>query len=47
MKRDDVYVPQVIQEFTTKRILVMEWIDGIKITEKQLLENKVLMLKKL
>ena len=31
--RDDVVVPQVIWEHTTKRVLVMEFMDGIKITD--------------
>jgi predicted unusual protein kinase regulating ubiquinone biosynthesis (AarF/ABC1/UbiB family) len=31
--RDDVAVPRIHWEFTTRRVLVMEYIDGIKITD--------------
>jgi ubiquinone biosynthesis protein len=32
-KKDPVYVPDVYHEFTTSRVLTMEYIDGIKATE--------------
>lgn len=31
--RTDIYVPKVYDQFTSKRTIVMEWIDGIKITD--------------
>lgn len=31
--RNDIYVPNIFDQFTSKRTLVLEWIDGIKITE--------------
>ncbi|KAJ6264233.1 hypothetical protein Dda_0376 [Drechslerella dactyloides] len=33
--RDKVYVPKVFPEYTTKRILVAEWIDGVKLWDKE------------
>ena len=30
--RKDLYVPKIYDEFTKERVLVTEWIDGIKIT---------------
>ena len=33
-KRDDIHVPRIHREFTTRRVLVMEFIDGIKITDR-------------
>ena len=33
MNRQDVYVPLVEDELTRERVLVMEWMDGVKITE--------------
>ncbi|TMF13107.1 MAG: AarF/ABC1/UbiB kinase family protein [Chloroflexi bacterium] len=30
--RDDVVIPEIVEEHTSKRILTMEYIDGIKIT---------------
>eukprot|EP00611_Tribonema_gayanum_P021307 TRINITY_DN4064_c0_g1_i4.p1 TRINITY_DN4064_c0_g1~~TRINITY_DN4064_c0_g1_i4.p1 ORF type:complete len:723 (+),score=280.48 TRINITY_DN4064_c0_g1_i4:457-2625(+) len=29
----DVYVPAVYHEFTTRRLLITEWIDGVKLTQ--------------
>jgi len=29
-----MYVPTIFGQFTSKRTLVMEWIDGIKITDE-------------
>jgi ubiquinone biosynthesis protein len=31
--RDDVLIPEIIPEFTTKRLLVTEFVEGIKITD--------------
>ena len=31
--RDDIYVPRVHGEYTTRRVLVMEFIDGVKISD--------------
>lgn len=31
--RSDIHVPQIYREWTTRRVLVMEFIDGIKITD--------------
>jgi len=36
--RDDIHVPRVHREFTTRRVLVMEFIDGIKITDRPALD---------
>ncbi|KAK6353284.1 hypothetical protein TWF696_005258 [Orbilia brochopaga] len=33
--RDKVYIPKVFPDFTTKRILVAEWIDGVKLWDKE------------
>jgi predicted unusual protein kinase regulating ubiquinone biosynthesis (AarF/ABC1/UbiB family) len=40
MFEDDqtVFIPRVYEEFTTKRVLVLEWIDGIKINDYAALE---------
>jgi aarF domain-containing kinase len=32
-KSERVYIPRVFDEFTTKRLLVMEWIDGTKLLD--------------
>jgi ubiquinone biosynthesis protein len=37
--RPDVVVPRVYREFTTRRLLVMELIDGIKVTDLEALER--------
>jgi predicted unusual protein kinase regulating ubiquinone biosynthesis (AarF/ABC1/UbiB family) len=37
--RDDVLVPTVVPELSTERLLVMEFIDGIKITDRAALEQ--------
>jgi len=42
-----LYVPRIEDEFTTKRILVMEYIDGIPITDVKELKDYNLNLKKL
>ena len=35
MFQDDpnIYIPAVYEEYTTRRVLVLEWIDGIKIND--------------
>jgi len=33
-----IYIPKVYDEYTTRRVLVLEWIDGIKINEYAALE---------
>jgi predicted unusual protein kinase regulating ubiquinone biosynthesis (AarF/ABC1/UbiB family) len=40
MFKDDetIYIPEVYEEYTTRRILVLEWIDGIKINDYAELE---------
>ena len=40
MFQDDptIYIPKVYDEYTTRRVLVLEWIDGIKINEYAALE---------
>src|SRR6266571_2996810 len=37
--RDDVLVPAVVPDLCTERLLVMEYIDGIKITDREALEQ--------
>ncbi|KAF3941486.1 hypothetical protein ABW19_dt0210393 [Dactylella cylindrospora] len=32
--RDKVYIPKIFKEYSNKRILVMEWIDGVKLWDK-------------
>jgi len=41
MFKDDqtIYIPEVYDEYTTRRILVLEWIDGIKINDYTSLED--------
>jgi predicted unusual protein kinase regulating ubiquinone biosynthesis (AarF/ABC1/UbiB family) len=40
MFQDDpnIYIPAVYEEYTTRRVLVLEWIDGIKINDYSALE---------
>ena len=40
MFKDDetIYIPEVYEEYTTRRLLVLEWIDGIKINDYTALE---------
>ncbi|WP_236634841.1 ABC1 kinase family protein [Alteribacter lacisalsi] len=35
--RDDVLIPGVHEELSTSRILVMDWLDGVKLTDEQAL----------
>ena len=37
--RDDVLVPEVIGELTTERLLVMEYVEGVKVTDAEALER--------
>ncbi|KAI8354585.1 ABC1 family-domain-containing protein [Choanephora cucurbitarum] len=38
--KDKVYVPKVYHEYSSKRVLVCEWVDGIQLTKKEELEEK-------
>jgi predicted unusual protein kinase regulating ubiquinone biosynthesis (AarF/ABC1/UbiB family) len=40
MFKDDltIYVPTIYDQYTTKRVLIMEWIDGIKINDYEALD---------
>ncbi|KAF3930783.1 hypothetical protein ABW20_dc0104302 [Dactylellina cionopaga] len=33
--RNKVYIPKIFQEYSTERILVAEWIDGVKLWDKE------------
>ena len=44
---DLLYVPKIFDEYTTKKILVMEYIDGIPVTDVNQMTQKGLDLKKL
>ncbi|EWC44143.1 hypothetical protein DRE_07200 [Drechslerella stenobrocha 248] len=33
--RDKVYIPIIFRQYTTKRIMVAEWIDGVKLWDKE------------
>jgi predicted unusual protein kinase regulating ubiquinone biosynthesis (AarF/ABC1/UbiB family) len=35
----DIYVPKIYWEYTNRRVLTMEWIDGVKLTETEELRN--------
>ncbi|CAG8535302.1 13420_t:CDS:10 [Funneliformis caledonium] len=39
--RDQVYVPNVFWDFTSSRVLTCEWIDGVKVTDKEGLERHI------
>ncbi|MCL4314693.1 MAG: AarF/ABC1/UbiB kinase family protein [Candidatus Thermoplasmatota archaeon] len=45
--REKVIIPRVIEDLTTKEVLVMEYIDGIKITDRNRLMEKNIDLQKL
>lgn len=38
--KDRIYVPKVYDEYTSKRVLVCEWVDGIKLTDLEALKKK-------
>jgi aarF domain-containing kinase len=42
-----IYVPKVFWEYTTKRVLVMEFIDGIKVSDIQKLKEANLSIKEI
>ncbi len=33
--RDDIIVPKIVWEYSTRRLLVMEYVDGVKITDRE------------
>jgi aarF domain-containing kinase len=35
-----VYIPKVYEEYTSKRVLVCEWVDGIQLTNAEVLQKK-------
>lgn len=37
--KNKVYVPKVYDEYTSKRVLVCEWVDGIQLTNIDALSN--------
>lgn len=40
--KDKVYIPKVFWDYTSKRVLTCEWIDGVKVTDKEGLARQVL-----
>jgi predicted unusual protein kinase regulating ubiquinone biosynthesis (AarF/ABC1/UbiB family) len=36
----DIYVPQIYWQFTRRRVLTMEWIDGVKLTEIEAIRSQ-------
>lgn len=38
--KDRVYVPKVYDEYSSKRVLVCEWVDGIQLTDVEALKKK-------
>lgn len=38
-KDDRVYIPFVYDEVSSERVLTMEWVDGVKITERDKIEK--------
>ena len=41
MNNDNIYIPELYNEYTSGRVMVMEWIDGIKITNTDELVTKL------
>ena len=35
----DVFVPKVYSDFTTNKVLTMEWVDGFRLTDSSLLKS--------
>lgn len=33
IERHELHVPEIIDEFTRERVMVSEWIEGIKVTD--------------
>ncbi len=33
-ERDDLLIPAVVEELSSERLLVMEWVDGVKVTDR-------------
>jgi aarF domain-containing kinase len=40
--KDKVYIPKVFWDYTSNRVLTCEWIDGVKVTDKEGLAKQVL-----
>ncbi|RCI01285.1 hypothetical protein CU097_015863 [Rhizopus azygosporus] len=38
--KDKVYIPKVYDEYSSKRVLVCEWVDGIQLTDTKSLKSK-------
>lgn len=38
--KDRVYIPKVYDEYTSKRVLVCEWVDGVQLTNVEALNKK-------
>ena len=36
---DQVFVPKVYSDLTTRKVLVMEWVDGVRLTDSTSLEQ--------
>ncbi|MDJ0705354.1 MAG: AarF/ABC1/UbiB kinase family protein [Leptolyngbyaceae cyanobacterium MO_188.B28] len=36
----DIYVPHIYEEYTARRVLTMEWIEGIKLTKPEKIQSK-------
>lgn len=37
--KDKVYIPKVYKEYSSKRVLVCEWVDGVQLTDTQKLKS--------
>uniref|UniRef100_A0A8H7XXJ9 ABC1 atypical kinase-like domain-containing protein n=1 Tax=Psilocybe cubensis TaxID=181762 RepID=A0A8H7XXJ9_PSICU len=33
--RDKVYIPKIYEEYTTKKVMVAEWIDGVRLSDRE------------
>lgn len=40
--KDKVYIPKVFWDYTSSRVLTCEWIDGVRVTDKEGLARQVL-----
>jgi len=36
---DDVYIPDVYEDMTTSHVMTMEWVDGVKVTDRATIEG--------